>query len=492
MYRKEDSHQLQFADFYLPFGGRLRRDNRWVILAQQIPWPDIEKAYGQQFCEDNGAMAKSARIALGALIIKERLGATDRETVEQIRENPYLQYFLGLSEYTDEELFHPSMMTHFRKRFDQDTLAQINERIIAKAMESGDTKADTASEDRDDDSPSNLGKLLVDATCTPADVAFPTDLNLLNAAREKTEEMIDGMHAPFVGTEPKPRTYREKARKAYLAVAKQKKPGVKKIHKAIGQQLRYLRRNLGTIDHLASQGRLIYLSPRLYRLLLVIREVVRQQQAMYACRTHRISDRIVSLYQPHLRPIVRGKAQSPVEFGAKVSVSLVQGFSFVEKIGWDAYNESCDLIEQIERYRQRFGFYPESVHVDKLYRTRDNRRYCQANGIRMSGPPLGRPSEGSEGVLQQQLAHQDEIDRIAIEGKFGQGKRRFSLARIMAKLAVTAEAVVMVSFLVMNLEKILSGILSFLFGLWQWVLEQRFPAGPGRQTWTPVPLSATG
>ena len=493
MYRKEDSHQLQFEDFYLPFGGRLRRDNRWVILAQQIPWPDIEKAYGQQFCEDNGAMAKSARIALGALIIKERLGATDRETVEQIRENPYLQYFLGLSEYTDEELFHPSMMTHFRKRFDQDTLAQINERIVAKTMEPGDTKADTATEDRDNDSPSNQGQLLVDATCTPADVAYPTDLNLLNEAREKTEDMIDAMHMPFVGTEPKPRTYREKARKAYLAVAKQKKPGVKKIHKAIGQQLRYLRRNLRTIDQLTSQGRLIYLSPRLYRLLLVIQELVRQQQAMYEDQTHRISDRIISLYQPHIRPIVRGKAQSPVEFGAKVSVSLVQGFSFVEKIGWDAYNESCDLIEQIERYRQRFGFYPKSVHVDKLYRTRDNRHYCQANGIRMSGPPLGRPSEGSEGVLRQkQLAHQDEIDRIAIEGKFGQGKRRFSLARIMAKLAVTSETVVMVSFLVMNLEKILSGILSFLFGLWQWMLEQSSPVCAGGQKGTPIHLLATG
>jgi IS5 family transposase len=80
--------------------------------------------------------------------------------------------------------------------------------------------------------------MLVDATCTPADVAYPTDLNLLNEAREKTEEMIDVKHAPFIGTEEKPRTYREKARKAYLAVAKQKKPGAKKIRKAIGQQLR--------------------------------------------------------------------------------------------------------------------------------------------------------------------------------------------------------------------------------------------------------------
>jgi len=487
MYRKSDANQLKFEDFYLPFGGKLRSDNRWVIMAKQIPWDAIEKTYGRQFCDDNGSPAKSARIALGALIIKERLVTTDRETVEQIRENPYLQYFLGLSEYTDKELFHHSMMTHFRKRFCKDTLAQINQLIVAAAM--ADKKADVSSDDVNNQPPSNHGKLLVDATCTPADVAYPTDLNLLNEAREKTEEMIDVMHVPFVGIEDKPRTYREKARKAYLAVAKQKKPGAKKIRKAIGQQLRYLHRNLHTIDQMACNGRLIYLNRRLYRLLLVIKELFRQQQLMYACQTHSVTDRIVSLHQPHVRPIVRGKAKSPVEFGAKVSISLVEGFSFVEKIGWDAYNESCDLKEQIERYRLRFGFYPESVHVDTLYRTRENRSYCQTKGIRLSGPPMGRPTE--ETKVLRRLVRQDEIDRIAIEGKFGQGKRRFSLARVMAKLAITSEAVVMVSFLVMNLEKILAGIISFLFLLCQWMLEQASPDHSTRQRRIPAYRSGT-
>jgi len=99
MYRKDNPNQLTFQDFYLPFGGLLRGDNRWVILAKQIPWDQIEGIYGEQFCQDNGCPAKSARMALGALIIKERLGTSDRETVEQICENPYLQYFLGLMEY---------------------------------------------------------------------------------------------------------------------------------------------------------------------------------------------------------------------------------------------------------------------------------------------------------------------------------------------------------------------------------------------------------
>ena len=468
MYRKDDTNQLKFEDFYLQFGGKLRSDNRWVILSKQIPWQQVEQEYSMNFSQsDTGNPAKSARIALGSLIIKERLGTTDRETVLQIAENPYLQYFIGFPEFKDEVPFDHSLMTYFRKRFDKDTLAEINESIVRKALEPDQQPQDKTPDNNDDDKPSNKGKLLVDATCTPADVAYPTDLNLLNEAREKTEAMIDSMHAPLIGKTKKPRTYCQKARKDYLAVAKQKRSGYKKVRKAIGKQLCYLRRNLKNIDRMASKGLLMYLNKRHYRNLLIIKELSRQQLYMYENRTHKIADRIVSISQPHVRPIVRGKAKSNVEFGAKVSVSLIDGFSFVDRISWDSYNESCDLIEQIKKYHKRFGFYPESVHADKIYRNRENLRYCKKYGIRLSGPPLGRPkkvmSENAEQLKQEKQQHrQDEIDRIAVEGKFGQGKRRFSLARIMAKLAGTSEAVIMISFMVMNLEKILSGCLIFL------------------------------
>jgi cell pole-organizing protein PopZ len=473
MYYKDNANQLKFEDFYLPFGGKLRSDNRWVVLSKQIPWQQIEQQYLANFSDNKaGCPAKSARIALGSLIIKERLNTADRETVLQIAENPYLQYFLGFSEYKDEVPFDHSLMTHFRKRFDKETLAEINESIVHNATEPDEELQDKSSDNNDDEKPSNKGKLIVDATCTPADVAYPTDLNLLNKAREKTETMIDAMHTPLIGKSKKPRTYRQRARKDYLAVAKQKRPGYRKVRKAIGKQLCYLRRNLQNIDRMALEGLLIHLSKRQHRNLLVTKELYRQQLWMYENRSHKIPDRIVSISQPHIRPIVRGKAKSNVEFGAKVSLSLVDGFSFVDKISWDSYNESGDLIGQIKKYRKRFGFYPESVHADQIYRNQDNRRYCRKYGIRLSGPPLGRPkkltAENAEQLKHEKQQHrQDEIDRIAIEGKFGQGKRRFSLARIMSKLAGTSEVAIMISFMVMNLEKILSSGLYFLLHIWQ-------------------------
>jgi len=479
MYRKANPHQLTFENFYLPFGGHLRSDNRWVILADRIPWEHIEHVYGELFTSDEGCPAKSARMAFGALFIKERLGASDRETVEQIKENPYLQYFIGMMEYDDENApFDHSMMTHFRKRFNKDILSDINDWIVH-----GPPKDESAGSEDDEQGPNsnvdkngppNQGKMIVDATCTPADMAYPTDLSLVNEAREKSEEIIDKMHEPFIGIRRKPRTYRQKARRSYLTVAKQKKPGSKKIRKAIGQQLRYLKRNFGYIDRMAEQGGLYCLDKRLYRLLLVIKELYRQQLWMYENRKHSISDRIVSLYQPHVRPIVRGKARASVEFGAKVSISLVNGFSYVDKISWDAYNESGDLKEQIKSYKDRFGFYPESVHVDKIYRTTKNRSYCKKHGIRLSGPPLGRPTKDA-GMLREQkkLQRQDESDRNAVEGKFGQGKRRFSLSRIMAKLANTSEVSIVMSFIVMNLENILSETVSFCLFWWLLMVELR-------------------
>ncbi|MGB5631571.1 MAG: transposase, partial [Waterburya sp.] len=102
MYRKPNQSDLSPQKFELPFEGRLSSENRWVIMAGLIPWSEFESKYAENFSENMGAVAKPFRMALGALIIKEKSGISDRETVEQIRENPYLQYFLGMSDYSND------------------------------------------------------------------------------------------------------------------------------------------------------------------------------------------------------------------------------------------------------------------------------------------------------------------------------------------------------------------------------------------------------
>lgn len=470
MYRHNEK-QLEFEDFHLPFDGKLRSDNRWVRLAKQIPWQEIENVYCSSLSgTGQGSPALAARIALGSLIIKERLGTSDEETVEQIRENPYLQFFLGRKEYEDKPLFDPTMFVHFRKRFPLETINQINELIAQKAIEKTSTpkKKDNNDDDASGSETKNKGKLLVDATCAPEDINYPTDLKLLDKAREESEQIIDILQDAMAKGAKKPRTYEQRARKDFLKVSKSRKIKQKTLRKAIRKQLGYLDRNLRSIGKQSEIVGLSWLSRTQYKALLVITELHRQQQLMYEHKSHRIDDRIVSINKPHVRPIKRGKAGADVEFGAKVSASVVDGYVFVDRLDWNNFNESTDLIDQIEVYKNRFAFYPESVHADKIYRTRENLRYCKKYGIRVSGPKLGQPPKKTEENKlklsnDKKLAYQDEIDRIAIEGKFGLGKRRYSLGRIMTKLDCTSKTAIVLSFLVMNLEKWLKAIFLSLF-----------------------------
>lgn len=487
MYRS-NGQQLEFPDFYLPFSGHLDPDNRWVLLAQLVPWEVAEQIYHADLCPDFGAPVVPSRVALGALLIKERLRLTDRETVTTIQENPYLQFFIGLAEFTQEPPFDASLMVEFRKRFGAEGMQEIAETIAlnsldasppSMAKESDDSSeppdSGSAAETPDGNPPStseaadprvaNQGQLIADASCAPADIRYPTDVSLLNEAREKTDAIIDQLHFPLKGITPRPRTYRVKARRAFVAFAKRKKPGRKIIRRGKRQQLGFLRRNLKAIDRLLADSRalpLTCLSAGSYKNLLVCRELYRQQSEMYQANTRRVDDRIVSISQPHVRPIKRGKAGRDTEFGAKLSVSVVGGFSFVDRLSWDSYHEGGDLPDQLERYFRRFGFYPESVHVDQIYRTRANRALCKRLGIRMSGPPLGRPPKNVS-ASDKNRARQDEAIRNQVEGKFGQGKRRFSLGRVMAKLAVTSAAQISLTFLVMNLEQALRQFFLSLF-----------------------------
>jgi transposase, IS5 family len=489
--------QTQFVDFYLPFGGKLLADNRWVKLATMIPWQEVEECYINKLTGSGmGAPAKSGRIAFGALIIKERLGITDEETVAQISENPYLQYFLGLHEYQEKPLFDPSMMVHFRSRFSQEDHQLINSKIIDLASEDtilADAR-NPADKDSINDSPQdpptdpsisikNKGKLLLDASCTPADITYPTDLKLLNEAREKTEKYIDTLHAPFIGKIKKPRSYRQRARKDYLRVAKQRKSGKKAIRKVIGKQLRYVKRNLMQIDQLLKTGSSIELLSQYHQNCLeTIRSLWIQQNEMHQEQKHRIADRIVSISQPHVRPIVRGKSGVPVEFGAKISISHFDGgYITLDRLSWDPYNETGDLVEQVESYIKRFGYYPESVHVDSIYRTRTNREYCKERDIRMSGPALGRRKkqtiENKDTLTEiKRQQREDEVSRIPVEGKFGNMKRKGTLARIMAKLAHTSESVIHVGIIVLNLDTWLRRIFLCLIRWWQKVLKKALRA----------------
>jgi IS5 family transposase len=476
MYRTKEKVP-EFEKFDMVFGGKLNRQNRWVILANLIPWDRVEEKYAALFVSNNGRPALPVRVALGALIIKEKSKLADEELVEYIRESPYLQYFLGFEGYKDELPFDPSMMVHFRKRLSGNILKEINAMIIERQKE----EAEKSHDDQEPPEGGNKGTLIVDATCAPIDIRFPHDVTLLDEARRKTEQIIDTLHEQAPTGYEKPRTYRKIARKEFLRFIRNRKPREQTIRKALKKQLQYIERNLRIINDYKGLVGLGGLSRKQYSDLVVIHELVWQQRHLYTKKSHSIEGRILSISRPHVRPIARGKARGMYKFGAKLSVSLVNGLVEVHRLSWEAYNESQDLKGQIEQYKRRYGHYPEVVCADKIYRTRENLQYCQEYGIRLSGPKLGRPfaeSEKNRAILREQrrIEREDESTRIAVEGKFGEGKRRYSLDRIGTKFRKTSESAIMLVYLVMNLmvlyrKKAKAFFVSLLDGLFKIVRE---------------------
>lgn len=459
--------QVDFDNFAISFGGKLRRDNRWVILADIIPWDEFEKRYATQFKSKTGNPALPVRVALGSLIVKEKMKFSDEDTVQAIQESHYLQYFIGYEVYKDEKPFDASLMVHFRKRLGAKILAEVNELVLAKTA-----KATEEKEPKDPPSTGastgNKGQLIVDATCAPQDIRFPNDVGLLNEAREKTDRIIDVLIAASPEGTARPRTYRKVARIEFLNFIRRRRNTEKTVRRALKAQLQYLSRNLRYIKDLVGSVGVTVLSRKQYRDLLVISEVYRQQNELYTTNQHSMSGRIISIAQPHVRAIARGKARAAFEFGAKVSLSVVDGYCRVDHLSWDPYNESTDLKTQIEAYRQRTGYYPESVHADKIYRTRENLAFCKEKGIRITGPKLGRPYKETEEnkELLRELRKQERVDegiRSTVEGKFGVAKRRHTLNLIRAKLRTTSETSIMLVFFMMNLERMLKEKLRLLF-----------------------------
>ena len=215
------------------------------------------------------------------------------------------------------------------------------------------------------------------------------------------------------------------------------------------------------------EGTEVPLPHGLLRRYWVIQHVYAQQWAMYQSKTQRCDHRIVSISQPYVRPMVRGKLNKPVEFGAKLSVSLTgDGLARVDHLRWDAFHEGGDLKTQVEAYRGRYGHNPDVVLGDPIYGTRENRRYLKQLGIRFAGKPLGRPRKlteaNREALRRLKTQRRDDYrQRIPIEGKFGQGKGGYRLNVIRAKPADTSLAWINSIFLVMNLCWFSSG---FLFG----------------------------
>jgi transposase, IS5 family len=511
-------NQLSLVGFETPFEQKLTTENRWVKMAKLVPWDNLVVHYNKLFTSAEGRPAISGRVILGALMIKHIENLSDRATIQHIQENMFMQYFLGYTSFTNEEPFSASLFVEIRKRLSFELLSKINDVLAIHCLqESIETQTHSVTKDTDDNytppptsptdianciktesqidstetegatitvytkataiPPNNKGRLITDATVAPQNVTYPTDLKLLNAAREKSEELIDLLYHPSIHQTDKPRTYRQIARKYFLNTAKKKDKTTKEIYKANGRQLRFLKRNLAHIETLLKAYKIFPLKQREQKYLMVLHTVYDQQEQMHRTRSKRVDDRIINIHQPHVRPIIRGKEKSKVEFGSKLQVSVVNGFTFIDHLSWDAFNESQYLKTSVENYKNRFGFYPKEVLADQIYCTRENRRWLKEYDIKLIAKPLGRPASKAVAV------HLSPGERNPIEGKFGQAKTAYGMDNIKAKLKQTSESWIVAIAIVLNLVAMTrQALVSLLFQVYRKyfnpLLNNQYPNNP--------------
>jgi hypothetical protein len=373
-----------------------------------------------------------------------------------IRENVYMQFFVGLKAFQPDAIFDSSLFVTIRKRLGKEGFDELSEYLVKTLSAQKDKQNKTKKKDGND-LPPNKGKLQADATVADQYITFPTDAKLLNESRKKLEQMIDQLYAYDDKLQKKPRTYRRVISTVFLNYSKKKRKTRSDHRKIIRRLLSCVKRNLSYVeamlpsdDHLVLGKDYPLISGNL-EVLKTINALYLQQKEMYDNKTRTCKNRIVSITQPHVRPIVRGKQNARVEFGSKLGVGLDNGFALLQTLSWDAYNESKDLQGHVENYYRLHGYYPELLQVDRIYATRENRKWLNERNIRITAPPLGRKAKKESSNYQKAKRKREAAERNHIEGKFGQGKNYYELNKIKAKLKQTSETWVRCILLVMNL-----------------------------------------
>ena len=431
---KDRKTELLFKEL-LPLGGKLDDNNRWFKYHSLIDWDKLEKEYLKYFSH-TGRPALDARLVIGALCIKHMMGVSDVEVVIMIQENPYMQYFCGLEQFATKRLFDDSSLTKLRKKLGVKFFRELERNIIEELKKKRIIRS---------------RGMMVDATVFPSNIRYPTDTGLLNDAREWLVKVIDELGKELG---KRVRTYKRVARKTYLTLTKKKNKTVKEIRRGKKQMLQYVRRNIKQLEELLDKmtGLEYAVRGKVIEKLKVVEKIYEQQRELYKEKTRQIKDRIVSLHQPEVRPICRGKAGKKTEFGPKGALTLVDKFLFLDKLVNSAFSEAeTELVSaQLGSFGEKFGKKPGYCIGDGLYGTRDNREMLKDKEIRDAFKKLGR--KANERSKEYKWKRKKQRERNRIEGFIGNLKEHYECRRIKYRIAGGDEIWVRMGLAMMNLH----------------------------------------
>ncbi|NBT42349.1 MAG: IS5 family transposase [Alphaproteobacteria bacterium] len=413
--------QLPIFKDLTPYSGQIDRDNRWIKLAELVPWDAMDKLYRRHFDEGKQSVIKSSRLILGLMLGQMLLKLGDRPIVEYFHENPYFQYFCGQDTFvvkTEKSILHHSLLSKRRKRLGKAYMAQFEQEVLGVLKEKGLIKGKT---------------LMLDATVFPAHITYPNDVKLLNTVREYLCQTILDVKNTIDPT-ARIRTYRKTARRLYLTFQKTRRKSRQLIRTTRNKMIRFVRRNIDQLEQTLEQATTLktWQKEQIKAKLSVAKDILAQQTHLATTRGRQVANRIVSFHWPQVRPLVRGKEGKTVEFGPKAHIALVDGYACLDHVQYGAFHEGNQLDTSLTHHVNRFDRQPDVVLADQLYATRKNRALLEEKDIDHSFRRLGRPPNDSKEERQkkQRDFKTKQGRRNHVEACFGHLKSRFNLDTI--------------------------------------------------------------
>jgi len=357
---------------------------------------------------------------LGLMFLKHYLQLSDKKLIERVNSDWQLQMFCGVQLSITQPVRDKDIVGRWRRFF--------SERLSMKELQ--DILAEHWGKFME-----NEHVLMDDATCYESYIKYPTDVKLLYDCSVWVFNQINAICEKHGIRKPRTKYKNQKARQLNFAKKKRKTRRQKKSRKR--QLLYWVRRGIELLQELLNKGREIHqnLGSKFYSRLKTIQAILEQQQYGYDNPGKSIRHRIVSLYKPYIRPIVRGKETKRVEFGAKVHMSQVDQINFIEYLDFEAYHEGIRMWKSIHKHRRRFGKCSQYAG-DKIYANNKNRKYCSKSNIHTCFKRKGRASkiEDQKEALRGALGN---ARATLLEGSFGNEKNHYLLRKIKARLQCT-------------------------------------------------------
>lgn len=446
MYTKESkNHQYSFTHdwFVVP---KLDENHELIKISKAIDWAALSDKLAQFYCPDNGRPAKPSRAKIGLLILKHLYQFSDDDLVDLIKRDLYAQYLCDVSFSEAVNFIHPTSLTKFRKQIGLSGIKLIEEEVLNSLKRAKSLKG---------------RKLVSDTTVVPSNIAYPTDISLLEKVRQKAVGYLET--AKELGAKTY-RTYKRTAKKVFVQYQKIRHHTIKSRRRVQKQLRQFAQRNIqqlrGAVNNLketlkdtGSQAvNSIDKAKKKFtketeKFLSTAQEILAQQKDVY--KDLPVKERIVSVHQPHLRPMVRGKYPVNVEFGPKILLNLKNNFLFLEQLSFNNVSDSQLLDIALKGYQERFGSMPTQLAADRGFWSKENHQLAEDYGIKK----IAIENKGKSSYLKGK-PFRERLRRLrcSIEAKISLAKRKYGLSRTRYNIQNGEEIWVRLGLIAMNLK----------------------------------------